>query len=252
MPETVHALAQRLRRAPTVELRRLVVDHAREIGLRELRQVLLNPHASAEVLDELARVRSITAMPAARAGLARHRRLPPATAMRLIPNLFWHDLLEISVDPRIVAPVRRVAETYLIRRLPRLAVGEKVTLARRAWGTVLEELRRDPDPRVIAAWLENPRLTEEPLVALAANPRTAPRILDLVWREERWGRRYPVRVALSRNPRSPLAAVLAILPGLQTADLAAVLEVPELSSLVAHRVRQLLAERPSPPSEPAV
>jgi hypothetical protein len=113
---------------------------------------------------------------------------------------------------------------------------------------VLAELRRDPEPRVLAAWLENPRLTEEPVVALAADPRTAPRILDLVARDERWGRRYEVRSALARNPRSPLAAVLAILPGLRRRDLAALLDQAELSDFLAHQVRRRLAER-TPSSE---
>lgn len=237
-------LAPRLRRAPSRELLALVGRHLRDFTMREVRQVLLNPHVSGEVIEELLVARHLRSSYEVRRAIARHQRTPEAAAMRFISGLFWHDLAEIALDVRLKPAVRRVAERYLIQRLPRLTVGEKVTLARRATGEVIACLRRDPSRRVIRALLENPRLTVQLIVPLAAKSGS-PRILDLVAKNTPWGQRYEVRSALAENHATPFRAVFAILPTLRREDLARIAGDDEHSSVVRNRAREILEERPS-------
>lgn len=236
-------LALRLRRAGTAELRELLDAHAERLGVREVRQALLNPFATAEVVEGLAAIRRLHAVYEVRAAVARHPRTPGPVALRFVPGLYWRDLLEVTVDLRIAAAVRRVADKYLMRRLPRLAVGERIAIARRASGEVAAALARDREPRVIAALLENPRVVEGDVVALAGDPEATPRVLDLVARDGRFGPRYAVRAALARNARAPLRAIFAILPTLRRPELEAVVATGELASIVRHRAAALLAER---------
>lgn len=230
----------RLRRAAGRELLELVADRGPELSLRELRLVLRNPFVTAEVIDELLGARRLLASYEARSAIARHHRADPTAAQGLLPGLFWRDLLAVSLEVRIRPRVRRTAEKILIERLPRLATGEKISLARRATREVLFHLRRDPDPRVIAALLENPRLTEEVVLAIAGDPDARPRILDRVAAVPHWSRRYRVRHALCLNPGSPYRVIFDLLPGLKRPDVEAVAAVEAHSSIVRRRARELL------------
>jgi hypothetical protein len=93
---------------------------------------------------------------------------------------------------------------------------------------------------VIAALLENPRLTEGLLVPLAADENASPQALAVVAGNPKWASRYPIRAALCRNPRTPLGAGLALLPMLQKKDLEAVATDARLL-LPLRRRAQLLA-----------
>ncbi len=165
--------------------------------------------------------------------------------MRFVAGLYWRDLAAISLDVHVHPSVRRVAEKYLVQRLSRLTVGEKVTLARRSSGEVIAHLRHDPSVRVVAALLENPRLTEELLVPLATKSGS-PRILDLLARHPRWGRRTEIRAALAKNGATPFRAVFAILPLLARHELAEIAADEEQSSVVRNRAREIL-EKPEAP-----
>lgn len=235
-------LVPRLRQASASELLELIGSRGRELEVREVRQVLLNPFVSGRVIEELLAIRRLHALREVRSAVARHRRTPQATAVRLLPGLFWRDLLEVSRDVRIAPAVRRVAEKYLIRRLPALAVGEKVTVARRASDGLVAHLVHDPSPAVLRALLENPRLIEAALVPLAASRHALPGNLEILATSPRWGARRAIRVALSRNPQAPCRVVLAILPSLGRRELEAVAAVEEHSWIVRHRAGELLAD----------
>ncbi|MEM9595124.1 MAG: hypothetical protein AAGD06_12710 [Acidobacteriota bacterium] len=239
-------LPQRLRRADRRGLRLLVEEHGRQLTLGDVRQILLNPFVDGEVIEELSFIRSLVSKIEVRRALARHRRTPEPVAMRFVANLFWRDLMEITADTRLRAPVRRLAERYLLQRLPRLTTGEKISLARRATPETAGRLLLDPNPRVVRAVLGNPRLTEERLLLLVSHPEAEPRILHLVSEDPRWGPRYSVSLALARNPRSPFRTVFAILPRLRRRDLESVAVQASHSSVVRHRAQDHLDARPVP------
>lgn len=137
--------------------------------------------------------------------------------------------------------VRR--ELHLGARLPELAVGEKVTIARRASSGILSQLRHDPNPQVIAALLDNPRLTEGLLAPVLHSAATPPAVLELIAADRRWGVRYPLRVALVRNPATPLKTSWRLLESLRKADLRPVAADPRIPEPVRRRARVLLEQK---------
>ncbi len=150
--------------------------------------------------------------------------------------------MALGLDTRLHPRLRRTAEQYLITRVPELAVGEKVSIARRASPGLLAHLRHDPSPRVIAAMLDNPRLTEDILAPVAHGAATPGPVLSLIAADRRWGVRYGLQVALARNPGTPLAASLKLLPLLRKSELKAVASDPRLAEAVRLRARVLLGE----------
>lgn len=221
----------------------LVERHGAQLSAAQVRRILRNPFVTAELIDHLAALRPQHGSAAIRRAIARHPRTAATTALRFVADLLWRDLVEIGVDVRLPAAVRRAADKYLIQRLPRLATGERLAVARRAGAPILAHLRRDPQPPVIAALLENPRLTVATLLPLAADPRCRPQVIDTVARCARWARRYEIRLALCLNPQTLFRAAFELLPGLRRDDLARVAETAALSSVVRRRAGGLLADR---------
>lgn len=235
-------LARRLREAGREELAALLAEHASSLDARQAIALLANPHADAEAVGLLGERRDLLASYEVKRRVALHPAAPEVLARRLIPQLHWPDLLAAGVEMRLRPTVRRAADRTLAERLPGMSLGEKVSLARRAGLGLLQHLRGDPQPRVMAALLDNPRMTEGVLLPVLARDTTPPPVLETVAGNRRWGVRYPVRVALARNPSTPIPAALRILPHLKRRDLAAVGSDVRIPMAVRKRAQLLSGE----------
>lgn len=236
-------LERRLREAGPEELMELVRERAAELSPAAVQQALRNPFVTAEVVEELAAHTRLLSFLAVRRDLVRCRATPEPLALRLLAvGLYWADLLTIGVDSRLNPRLRRAAELQLLARLPGLAVGERISIARRAPPAVLNQLRHDPTPRVIAALLDNPRLVEGTLAPLVHSELTPAPVLELIAADRRWGVRYQVRLALARNPALPVGTALRLLPLLRKADLRGLASDPRLGEALRRRARLLLGD----------
>jgi hypothetical protein len=235
-------LDRRLREAGAEELADLVREHLAVLEPPALRQVMRNPFCTAEILELLAETARLVAFYEVRRDLALHPRTPETAALRFVPGLWWRDLMELGLDSRVRPRVRRAADQYLLARLPQLALGEKIALARRAAGSVLSQLRHDPHPGVISALLDNPRLTEDILAPVAHAAATPGPVLAAIAADRRWGVRPGLRAAMVRNPNAPRALALRLLPLLHKPELRAVAHDFRVPEAVRQRARVLLGE----------
>lgn len=233
-------LGRRLREAGEEELGRLVDAAGDALGVAEARQILRNPFVTGEVLETLARIRHLVSRYEVRREIAAHPRAPRTLAMQLVASLYWRELATLGSDMRVHPLVRRAADRRLLERLPGLATGERCALARRASVAVIAGLRLDPQPRVLAALLDNPRLTEAQLMPMVSHERAAAACLAVVAGSLRWAARPAIRAALCRNPATPLGSSLRLLPGLGRDQLAAVVGDGRLPGPLRNRARELL------------
>lgn len=236
-------LALRLREAGEEELSALVEEGRERFGLAEAQAVLRNPFVTGEILEQVASVRTLVGHYGVRRDIAAHPRTPRTLALRFVSGLFWRDLAAIAADSRLHPVVRRSAERRLLERLPGLAVGEKISLARRASVAIVAALRLDPSPRVVSALLENPRLTEAQLLPLASHERASPRCLAVLSATPRWATRRAIRSALCRNPATPVASSTRLVSGLTRDDLMAVNADPRLPAALRERAAALAGRR---------
>ena len=151
--------------------------------------------------------------------LVNHPNTPPAEAMNFVKFLFWRDLNQITQNFLLPTEVRHRAENVLFQRLPAMAIGEKISLARLAGGQVLKTLRLEKDPKIIQALLENSRLVEEDVLYLVSQARTPAPVLESVARDPKWSARREVRIALLRNGRTPLSAAVTFISSLTSVEL---------------------------------
>lgn len=124
--------------------------------------------------------------------------------------------------------------------LDTLTLGHRKAAARGLRGPLLDRILRDPDPRVVAEVLRNPRLRESEVLAIASRRPCPAEVFHLLARAEAWVCRPAVRRAVALNPCAPLALAVALLPTLtapELADLAGQPSLPEALRWAARTVR---------------
>jgi hypothetical protein len=208
----------------------------------ELLRILRRSDLGADELQALLANRSIRRLHAVRLALARHPRTPRRDALTLVSTLFWRDLAALSADSRAHPEVRRAADRDLLRRLPDMAVAERVDLARVVGRGTLLALRLDPDPRVVAAFLDNRFAIEPDVVQAALRQQAGEKILHLIADHPRWGVRTAVRSALLRNRSLPEPLALSLLSRASIEDLRGLLR-PGVSRLLRGCAERVLARR---------
>jgi hypothetical protein len=185
----------------------------------EYLQRLKRPDLPADEIGTILRSPDARRFHAVRLAVARHRNTPRADALALVETLFWRDLAHLSGDSRVHPDVRRAADRQLLRRLPEMAVAERIDLARNAGRGTLLVLRHDPDPRVAAAFLDNRFATEPDVIQAAAEGRAGPESLNVIAGHPRWSLRRGVRDALLANSRLPPASAEALLDRMRDSEL---------------------------------
>lgn len=235
-----------LREASAAALEEWLEEHLSEVDVPSLRQIFRNPYVTSEILSSLVGEQRLASQYEVRKGLAEHPRTPQIHALRLVPTLFWRDIMELSLRPSVPPVVRRAGERQLITRLSGLAVGERMAIGRRAGHAVLQHLRFDGDRRVIGALLQNPRMTQGVLLPMVSHETTPPEILRLVAENRRWGVMYPIRLALVKNPRTPPVVAVSLVPRLKRMDLRAISRDRRIHAAVRRRAKELLGETTGP------
>ncbi len=203
--------------------------------------VLLNRRSlPSSVVEDLASRRQLRDSYAIKLALAKHPRTPPRIALEVLKFLYVFDLVSVCLLPGLPSEIKNVSEQLILAQVKKLAIGQRITLARRGPARVAAGLLSEGNSQVVTAALENPYLTEHALLQLLNRPECPPRVVEALALHAKWGRRYDLRVALLRQPTLTMARALRLLPGLKEADLRELCQdssvTPELRRYVSNLV----------------
>ncbi|HEY2325308.1 MAG TPA: hypothetical protein VGJ82_20795, partial [Thermoanaerobaculia bacterium] len=155
--------------------------------------IIDHPFVTSAIIQKIAHDPRLSSLYSVRLKLVAHRRTPQMYAAKLVHYLHWPDLVRLSVDVMVPAPVRRAIDTQLLARVTQLTLGERIAAARRCSQALIKHFLFDPDPKVFAALLVNQRLREEELLALIASGRATRDQLSLLANDIKWSFRYAIR-----------------------------------------------------------
>jgi hypothetical protein len=214
-------------------------ENLQSLTEEEALAVLANPFVTPPLLGKLAQNQRLIGFYSVRAALVGHRQTPQAHSTRLVHYLYWFDLLELSIDVQVPAPVRRAIETQLLNRVAKLTLGERISSARRCPAALVKHFLHDPHPKVFEALLTNKRVREDDLVALVSSNRATVEQLRMLAEDPKWSFRYAIRIALVLNPSTPRASAASQLRYLRRADLARILANPATSVYLRRCIERL-------------
>jgi hypothetical protein len=128
-----------------------------------------------------------------------------------------------------------------------LTLGERKALARTHRRDKLTLLIRDPHPQVVAIVLDNPHITEQDVVKMAASRPAVPDSLAKIATHPRWSVRHAVKRALVLNPSTPLADAIRIATTLRAPELAELAADASLDETLRKHASEVLADLHSRP-----
>jgi hypothetical protein len=172
-----------------------------------------------EILEEVARRKSLLKSYRVKRSMAFHPRTPRLVSLRLLRDLYLMDLVQVAILPGISAELKRNAEEQLLARLPQLPLGQKITLARRGPARVAGALLAEGHAQVISIVLDNPYMTEAQILRALSREKLPISVIPAIVQHRKWSISYNVRLALVRHPSTPLASILSYLPELTVSDL---------------------------------
>ncbi len=121
--------------------------------------------------------------------------------------------------------------------------GQRAESAARAGAEEISRYLHDPSSRVVRALLENQQLVEDDILILATRKDLPPDILVSISKDRRWNESYQIRLALARNPRTPLSVSLNVARFLRLFDLEELTRSHFIPLVFRHKVETMLVER---------
>jgi hypothetical protein len=137
-------------------------------------------------------------------------------------------------------PTERVS---LIRRIMFMTVKDRVKFAIKGDREARGVLIRDSNRVVAAAVIHNPRITDKEVENIAGMRTVSEEVLRLIGLNRAWTRSYTIIHNLARNPRTPFATAMTILPRIQMKDLKALAENRNVSENVRRQAYRLVQTR---------
>jgi hypothetical protein len=173
----------------------LKAELTEDLALSLLKQPALQP----KILKKITKHGALMKSRKVKLAVVAHPKTPRHVLLPILRHLFTFDLMRVALMPTIASDIKIAAEENLINRLEKISLGEKLSLARRASGRVAAVLLNEPDPRVIDAALQNPRLTEIAVIEEVTR-RTANQILvEAISNHPKWKLRPEITFALKQD-----------------------------------------------------
>ena len=261
-PETVSnpsresAIAEEARRARTADwplLKSLLHHRSREVleallenplvGESQVAILLSRRDLAREVVARIAENREWMKSYPLKLAVVRHPRTPRHLALPLLKYLYLFDLLTVAATAGTPAELKRQAEEAILLQREGLALGQRLTLARRGSNRIAGGLLLDADRRVIEVALVNPAMTEHAVTRALLDRKAHAALTEAVVEHDLWSLRYGIKLALLRTPHLSLGRVMSILPELALADLNDLADDPRVKGEIRAYVAKLAQTR---------
>ena len=129
-------------------------------------------------------------------------------------------------------------EQTTTQRIARMNIAQRIALAMKGSREERSILIRDPNKLVAVSVLSSPKMTESEIESIAKMASISDEILRIIANTRAWMKRYGVVSALARNPKTPVAISMNLLPRLTDKDLrqiSADRNVPEVLRITARQ-----------------
>jgi hypothetical protein len=154
-----------------------------------------------------------------RLALAKNPGTPNPVVLAVLPHLYLFELLDLCLLPGITPDQRCAVERQIQQRLANTPLGNRLILAHRGTATLVGELLKEGEPRLLEACLDNPRLKEISLLQFLGGPKADAETISMIARHPRWKNRPNLRLAILKNRRTPSIWFTLYLPRLVTTEL---------------------------------
>lgn len=177
--------------------------------------------------------------------LVRNPNTPGPVALALLPHLRLFELVDLCLLPGVTPDQKFAAERAILQRLPTTELGNKMTLARRATSSVVGEILKSGESRLVEICLNSPRLREVSILQFLNSASSSAETISSIARHPKWKLRPNLRLAILRNRRTPAIWFTLFLPQMHTHEVRNLLSSRHLSQAQKKLVEDELKKRRS-------
>ena len=177
--------------------------------------------------------------------LVRNPNTPGPVVLALLSFLHLFELVDLCLIPGVTPDQKFAAERAILQRLPTTELGNKMTLARRATSTVVGEILKEGDSRLVEICLNSPRLREVSILQFINGAYSNAETISMIARHSKWKLRPNLRLAILKNRRTPPIWFTLFLPQLRTPDIRNLLISKRLNPAQKKLVQDELRKRGS-------
>lgn len=220
-----------------------------------IRKLCTNPNASQALLDSVCDF-------AVRSGLTLAD-VPQMQAARV--RLFGPQAVQAPPDPGPTAdqvlqdfqevkeegapPMEEGKRLNLTQRIMKMSIAEKIKLATLGNKEARGLLLRDSNKLVCTAVIRSPRITDGEVLACATNRAANEEVLRIIYGNREWTKNQKIKLALVKNPKTPLTVVTKFLNTLRDAELKDLARDRNVPSGVAMFAKKLVEKKTAPKKE---
>ena len=136
-----------------------------------------------------------------------------------------------------------VVQGNLFAAIQTMSVMQKIKLARFGGKEARSLLIKDRNKVVATSVVASPKITETEIVSIAQSRAIGEEILRLISANKDWTRNYSVKLALTRNPKTPQPQAVKFLNYLQDRDLKALMKSKDVPSAISTHARRILTKK---------
>ena len=135
------------------------------------------------------------------------------------------------------------ANGNLYAAVQNMSVMQKIKLARVGGKEARSMLVKDRNRIVATAVLGSPKLTESEIVTFAQNRSMGDELLRIIANNREWTKSYQIKLALTKNPKTPISQSVKFLNYLQDRDLRNLMKSRDVPSNISAHARRLLTKK---------
>jgi hypothetical protein len=218
-----------------------------------IRQLVRNPHASPALVDGVCdfAVRSgVVLADVPQMKEARIRLFGPEAAEQLPdPGPTADEVVAAfqgEVTDENAPPMEEGKRITLTQRIMKMNISQKIKLATVGNKEARSLLLRDTNKLVAVAAVRSPRMTDGEILMVANNRAAQEDVLRVIYQSREWTKLYPVKLALVRNPKTPLAISMKFLNTLRESEIKDLARNKNVPSGVQQMAKKMMEKKNEP------
>ena len=137
------------------------------------------------------------------------------------------------------------ARQSLQQKLTSMTMADKIKLAYKGNKSAREILVRDPNKIIGVAVVKSGRISENEVMTIASNRSINEDVIRALTENREYLRKYPVKLALANNPKTPIPTAMGLLNSLHVSDLKKLANNRNVSSAIFSQANKLYKARKS-------
>ncbi len=146
-------------------------------------------------------------------------------------------------------PVEEGKRLTLSQRVSKMSVSEKIKLATLGNKEARGLLMRDTNRLVAVAVIRSPRITDGEVLTFANNRAVIEDVLRVIYHNREWTKNYALRLALVKNPKTPLAISMRYLSGMRESDVVSLARNKNIPSGIQVLAKKMMDKKNAPNRE---